>query len=77
MTVGIVHDYVVLFAFESVEWGVSPPAGFNSMLYVGVSSCSDEEVLEPREVFRLYAVHFYLFLIIRESYNLISVRPTF
>ena len=77
MAVGIIHDYAVLFAFKRVEWYVSPPARSDPVLYVGVSSCSDEEVLEPREVFRLYAVHFYLFLIIRESYNLISVRPTF
>ncbi len=67
MAVGIVNDSAMLFAFERVEWDVSPPAGFDSVLDVGVSSCSDEEALEPREVSRLNTVHFYLILITRET----------
>jgi hypothetical protein len=77
MTVGVVHDNAMLFAFESVEWDVSPPARPDPVLYVGVSSCSDEEALEPREVSRLYAVHLYLILITRETYNLIGVGSIF
>ena len=77
MAVGIIHDYAVLFAFKRVEWYVSPPARSDPVLYVGVSSCSDEEALESREVSRLYAVHFYLILITRETYNLIGVGSIF
>ena len=77
MAVGVVDNDPVLVAFEGIEGDMSPPAGPNSVLDVGVSSGSDEEALEPREVLNANGVHIYLILITKETYNLIGVMlPT-
>ena len=70
MAVGIVYDYAVLFAFEGVEGDMSPPAGPNPVLDIGVSSGSDQESLEPREVLGACDIHAYLYLFTKETYNM-------
>jgi hypothetical protein len=72
MAMRVVLDNSVLLALEGVEWNVGSPVGPNSVPDVGVSSCPDKKALEPREVLRACEIHVRLYLITRETYNMIG-----